>query len=621
VITADCGGNISVGFMSVIEFFDIETDGLSVDATTVWCIGISELNQEGVDVYGPDEISQALDRLGRADVCVGHNICQFDCPCLKHLWGWDSPPRLDTLVCARLMYPDRYTSPVGGNSLGEWGEYLKFPKGGHTDFTHYSEEMAEYCGNDVLLCKEIYKYLRKRWSKWKTAIQLEHEVSDIIAHMTWNGVSINTKAATKLYELANAERVPLLERLQEAFPPREEVMKTPEYYYVHVDDMEHQFDTKGSAKEWLKQNKVKAEVLDGPMRIKYHPFLPSSGDQIAERFIAKYNWKPKVFTKSGKACTDGDVLSKLALKYGEAQWIIDWRMTQQRAELAQTWMAAVSPVTGRLHHSVNTNGAVTGRMSHSDPNVNCPKIRKGKNKEILYGFEGEYGYECRACFEPRPGWWQVGADASGLELRMLAHYMARYDDGEYIKVLLEGDIHEFNRVAAGLETRDMAKTFIYAFLYGAGDEKIGKIVNGSAKDGAALKSKFLRSLSALAQLKAWVEECVERGFVTGLDGRIVPIRSKHAALNTVLQGGGALVMKKACVIRYNEINKLYDYGTQWADILNVHDEFQSETADKKIAKRVGELSVQAIKKSGEHFELACPLDGEYKIGKNWAECH
>ena len=155
-----------------IEFFDIETDGLSVDATTVWCIGVSELNQEGVDVYGPDEIDQALERLAGADCVVGHNVCQFDIPCLERLHGWSAPKRLDTLVCSRLLYPDRFTSPIGGNSLGEWGEFLRYPKGGHTDWTRYSDEMAEYCGNDVLLCKQIYRDLQKRWARWQKSISL-----------------------------------------------------------------------------------------------------------------------------------------------------------------------------------------------------------------------------------------------------------------------------------------------------------------------------------------------------------------------------------------------------------------------------------------------------------------
>jgi DNA polymerase I-like protein with 3'-5' exonuclease and polymerase domains len=601
-------------------FFDIETDGLSVDANTVWCIGISDLNQEGADVYGPGEIDKAIERLASASCVVGHNNIMFDCPVLESLHGARFNKRIDTLVTARLMYPDRHSSPVGGNSLAEWGQFLKFPKGGHSDWSKYSDEMAEYCGNDVLLTKEIYRYLSKRWSSWKKAIQLEHKVAEIISKQHWNGVSISIPAATHLYTLANTERTDLLKKLQDAFPPKIEFMKTPQYYFI--EGISSEFARKSDAKDWARKNGIKAPIIgDGPMKFKEIPFNPASGDQIAERLIAKYNWKPKITTESGKPSTEGDVLEKLSDKYPEAKMIVDWRMCQNRANIAETWIKCISPNTNRLHHSVNTNGAVTGRMTHSDPNVNCPKIRKGKNKEILYGFEGEYGFECRKCFEPRPGWYQVGADASGLELRMLAHYMAQYDGGEYVKQVTEGDVHTYNQKAAGLENRDQAKTFIYAFLYGAGDEKIGKIVKGTSKDGARLKETFLKGLPALAQLKKFCADCVSSGFIVGLDGRKIPIRSQHAALNTLLQSGGALVMKQALVFRYETINQQHVYGVDWADMLNVHDEYQSEARTQDIAKFIGLTSVDSIKKSGLYFGLACPLDGEYKIGKSWAECH
>lgn len=601
-------------------FFDIETDGLGVDANNVWCVGVSDLEQEGADVYGPNEIEQAVERLAQAEYVVGHNILMFDCPCLERLYGASFNKRLDTLVVARLMYPDRHSSPVGGNSLGEWGKFLKFPKGDHKDWSKYSDEMAEYCGNDVLLTKQIYKYLSKRWNGWKQSIQLEHKVAEIVSRQHWNGVTIDVQAATHLYTLANQERTSLLSQLQASFPPAIEYMKTPQYYFI--EGISNQFDRKSDAKDWARKNGLKAPIIgDGPMKFKEIPFNPASGDQIAERLISKYNWKPKVTTESGKPSTEGDVLEKLSDKYPEAKMIVDWRMCQNRANIAETWMTSISPNTNRLHHSVNTNGAVTGRMTHSDPNVNCPKIRKGKNKEILYGFAGEYGYECRACFTPRKTWLQVGADASGLELRMLAHYMAQYDGGEYVKQVTEGDVHTYNQKAAGLDNRDQAKTFIYAFLYGAGDEKIGKIVKGTAKDGKRLKEKFLEGLPALAELKQFCNDCVLTGHIVGLDGRKIPIRSQHAALNTLLQSGGALVMKQALVFRYNTINEQYVYGTDWADMLNVHDEYQSEARTMDIAKFIGTTSVESIKQAGSHFSLACPLDGEYKIGKSWAECH
>lgn len=600
----------------VIEFTDLETNGLSHEADTVWCIGVSSLEQEDADVYGPDEIEAAIERLEKADMVVAHNGIMFDFPVMGKLYKAKFKKKFDTLVTARLMYPDRLSSPVGGNSLGEWGDFLGMPKGEHTDWTQYTEEMGIYCGGDTLICKEIYLYQQRRWKLWKEAIRLEHEVAEIISRQHWNGVTIDVQAATNLYELANNARVPLLQKLQESFPPIIETMKKPAYYYV--EGFKDRFATKGQARQVFKKN----EILDGPLRTKEHPFNPRSGDQIVEAWKVKYGkWPSKAKTKKGGISTDGDVMERLADKYEEARWIVDWRMCQQRAELAQSWISCISPVTGRLHHSVNTNGAVTGRMTHSDPNVNSPKIRKGKNKEILYGFDGDFGFECRSCFCPRPGWWQVGTDASGLELRMLAHYMAQFDDGEYVNVLLNGDIHEFNRVSAGLDSRDDAKTFIYAFLYGAGDAKIGKIIHGGDREGADLKAKFLRSLPALARVKEWVRTCTTVGYVIGLDGRQVPLRSEHAALNTVLQGGGALVMKKALTIRYAEINKRLQYGTQWADILNVHDEFQSEAEKKQYAEFIGKTSVKAITAAGEYFELRCPLTGEYAVGKSWAECH
>ena len=208
----------------------------------------------------------------------------------------------------------------------------------------------------------------------------------------------------------------------------------------------------------------------------------------------------------------------------------------------------------------------------------------------------------------------VGFDASGLELRMLAHYM---NDKEFTNVLLTEDIHTRNQLAAGLETRPQAKTFIYAFLYGAGDAKIGTIVGGSAADGADLKRRFLSNTPALESLRERTIRAAQRGYLRGLDGRHLRIRSEHAALNTLLQAAGAIVMKKALVI-------LDDYAQQWnldyKFIGNIHDEVQSEVAEEQ-AEKFGWLAVECLKASGIQFNLRCPLDGEYQIGTTWAETH
>ena len=298
---------------------------------------------------------------------------------------------------------------------------------------------------------------------------------------------------------------------------------------------------------------------------------------------------------------------KQALKE-TAELIRDFLMLQKRVAQIESWIESVKD-DGRVHGKVITNGAVTGRMTHSSPNMaqipNAGSI---------------YGPECRECWTVEDGNVLVGCDASGLELRMLAHYMK---DEDYVRTVTEGssklgtDVHTVNQRAAGLATRDAAKTFIYAFLYGAGDAKIGSIVGGSAKEGGKLKSKFLGQTPALASLLERVKRISAKGYVPGLDGRLIWVRSEHAALNSLLQGAGAIVMKKALCIFYDKIK-----ANKWPVklVANVHDEFQFE-CPKEIAEDAGKAARMSIIEAGEFYKLRCPLDGEYKIGRNWRETH
>jgi DNA polymerase I-like protein with 3'-5' exonuclease and polymerase domains len=283
-------------------------------------------------------------------------------------------------------------------------------------------------------------------------------------------------------------------------------------------------------------------------------------------------------------------------------------MLQKRVAQIESWLEAVKD-DGRVHGKVITNGAVTGRMTHSSPNMaqipNAGSI---------------YGHECRECWTVEEGNVLVGCDASGLELRMLAHYMK--DDG-YVRTVTEGsskdgtDVHTVNQRAAGLATRDNAKTFIYAFLYGAGDAKIGSIVGGSAKDGTKLKAKFLAQTPSLARLLERVKRTAATGAVPGLDGRRIWVRSEHAALNSLLQGAGAIVMKKALCLFHDKIKE-----NRWKVklVANVHDEFQFE-CPPDIAELAGKAARMSIIEAGQHYKLRCPLDGEYKIGRSWKETH
>ena len=325
-----------------------------------------------------------------------------------------------------------------------------------------------------------------------------------------------------------------------------------------------------------------------------------------------YGWKPTEFTDAGTVKMDETTLE--GLKYPEVPLLIEYLTVEKRlgqlSEGKQAWFKAVK-ADGRVHGRVNQNGAVTGRMTHSSPNM-----------AQVPSSTSLYGPECRALFGVPKGKLQVGADASGLELRCLAHFMGRWDGGAYSKVILDGDVHTTNQHAAGLESRNDAKTFIYAFLYGAGDAKIGSIVGKGAKRGAELKAQFLKGLPALDSLIKAIQQTVRKqGYLKGLDGRRVHVRSAHAALNTLLQGAGAIVMKKALVLLDERLqeNGLIP-GLNYEFVANVHDEYQLEV-DEELAETVGAAATDAIFRAGQHYGFRCPLAGEFKVGNNWHDCH
>jgi len=277
-------------------------------------------------------------------------------------------------------------------------------------------------------------------------------------------------------------------------------------------------------------------------------------------------------------------------------------MYQKRIAQIKSWLDSVDN-QDRVHGFVNHNGTITGRMTHREPNL-----------AQVPSSNSPYGKDCRACWTVPKGYNLVGIDASGLELRMLSHYM---NDKEFTNEILHGDIHSANQKIAGLKSRNQAKTFIYAFIYGAGNEKLGSVVGGGKQDGQRLKQRFLANLPSLRNLKDRVTRAASKGYIKGLDGRKIYIRSAHSALNALLQGGGSIVMKKALELLNDYIIE-HDLDAHF--VANIHDEWQIEVV-KKDAKKVGELGVLAIQNAGLEFNTKCPLDGEYHIGDNWSETH
>lgn len=526
-----------------------------------------------------------------ASLIIMHNGISFDAPILNRLWK--TKIRLsqvfDTLIVSRLLDPSR----ENGHSLEAWGTSLGTNKLDYSSTwewmmnrrQEYKGEcfdnpidglLSYYCVRDVEVTHKLYLKLisdlqEKQFSD--ESVELEHKVASIIAQQERNGFKLDIPYATVLLTTIKSRLADIYEQMQKRWPEH---------------TVERYSDKTGK--------RLKDSVVT---------FNPGSRQQIGEKLI-ELGWKPKDFTPTGQPIVDESVLSKSTIP--EAKMIAEYLMLQKRIAQITSWMEAVGD-DGRVHGKVITNGAVTGRMTHSTPNM-----AQIPNSGSIYG------PECRECWSVEDGNVLVGCDASGLELRMLAHYMK---DDDYVKTVCEGsskdgtDVHTVNQRAAGLASRDNAKTFIYAYLYGAGDAKIGSIVGGSARDGAKLKSKFLSSLPALSRLINTVSKYAGKGWVPGLDGRRIWVRSEHAALNSLLQGAGAIVMKKALVI-FDEKRINNKWKVKY--VANVHDEAQLETS-KDLAEVVGEAFKQSIVEAGLHYKLRCPLGGEYKVGNNWKETH
>ena len=586
-------------------FFDIETDGLN--ATKVHCI-CAMLDNDEPTVY--NFIGGEANGLFRkwlasenVDTLVGHNIIGFDIPVLRRITGMDWSFNLrDTLVLSRLHNP----SLDGGHSLRSWGVRLGNYKDDYQGgWEQYSHEMLEYCKQDVRVTKNLYQHLSDQDEE---AIDIEHQTAEIIKTQTDNGMILNEERAYELLAEMKEKVLDIEDEVHERFKPLPVWVEL-----VHPKDKMKNKDGTIS-KRYQAQLDKGAHFNDCDWGyFEYPEFNLGSRQQIA-KYLQHFGWKPKAFTDKGNVIVDEKILKSVRIP--EAQLIVDYLTITKRVAMVKSWVEAINEDTGRIHGNVNSCGAVTGRMTHSKPNcAQVPATRHDKKTgEVLWGFAGGYGADCRDLWTVPKGYKLVGCDASGLELRMLAHYM---NDDKYTNEILTGDIHTANQKSAGLQTRDQAKTFIYAFLYGAGDAKIGEVSGGGAGHGRRLKKNFLDNTPALKLLREKVTQSSEKGWVTGLDGRKLHIRSQHSALNTLLQSAGAVIMKKALVL-------LDTYATQYKIdykfVLNVHDEFQCEVRNDQ-ADFFGGLAVGAIVQAGKSFKLNCPLDGEYKVGETWQQTH
>ena len=542
---------------------DIETDGF--DPSHIWCVGTEDIDTGETRLFLESDRLKFREFMRDVEEVLGFNVLQFDLPILDSLWGVRVPVDqvTDVLILCQLEQPGR----EGGNSLEAWGGRLRFPKMDmeKEDFYRgYTEDMGIYCMNDVRLTVKLYHHITSvmsgRFSK--DSIRLEHQVKAITSRQEVNGFYLDEFKAMSLSADFSERLTDITEKMQEIFPPKEIQLKT---------------------------------------KVKYEPFNPGSRKQIAERLMER-GWVPEKHTEKGNVVVDETTLASIDMD--EAKVLAEYLMLQKSAAQVKAWLEAINPKTGRVHGRVLTLQTITGRMAHASPNM--------AQVPAVYS---PYGAECRGCWTvPSDKKALVGIDASSIELRVLCHYMK---DEDYTTQVVSGDIHTYNQQLAELPSRDQAKTFIYALLYGAGAAKIGSIIGKGAAEGQQIMDRFFLNLSSFQDLKTKVNKAAERGWIAGLDKRTLHIRTVHASLNTLLQGGSAILMKRALVI-FDKLIK--EQGLNAIFVANVHDEWQLEV-DKDHGDMVGKLGVDAIKRAGDYYKLRCPLDGEYKVGTSWAETH
>lgn len=653
--------------------FDIETDDR--DASKIHCIVALDPDLSLSTFMWEDDPSLFLrfcqDVLGKADRLIGHNICGFDLPVLKRLLGWE--PRwnvelFDTSYVSQMIYAKELiyaysikmqrmagrsyeqrearipSKLLWNHSLESWGYRLREHKdmGFRAEegaFDTYTPELLNYCKQDVRVNGKLYHYLRLKAQpkpKWphcsEESMLVESKFARILQRQEENGVGFDIKAAEKLQHKLITRRDELTVKLRETFKPWVAPKTGQKGIGLPTQEGDAGYFVPKKSRVVTKGRPWPEIYTEGAAYTKVHlvEFKPGSHTHVGERLQRVFGWQPKEWNERG-AVTDEKVLSKL--DYPCIPDLLDYMVVAktlgQLAEGPQSWMNHYRRETGTIHGRVKPMGTRTGRCSHSEPNLGQVPSKKKP-----------YGEECRSLFHPVvDGWTMVGADAAGLELRMLAHRMAKYDGGAFAELLLEGDIHEDWRKKTGLFTRDGQKTFTYAMLYGAGDEKLGEVVledwriaermgltdkkapplKQATIFGRRARNKLLTQLPALRLLLNAVKRAHKRGYIRGLDGRVIVCKTEHGALNDLLQGDGACVMKHACVRFDDEMQRLgktdhYHY------MLNVHDEAQFEVKPG-FEEEVGTMFVDAIKWAGDHLNLRVALDGEWKAGKTWKDTH
>jgi len=584
---------------------DVETNGFLDKLDTIHCLVCKDIETNKIYSFNPNQLDEGLKLLKKATLLIGHSIIGFDIPALNKVFGKKFEYEgavLDTLLCSRLIWTNRTDIDFqykelppklyGKHSLEAWGYRVGLRKGDfqeHSTFDIWTKDMQDYCERDVEVCHLLYKLIEKQ-NYSKDAIKLEHQFAYWTHKQEQGGVDFDETSAQKLHSILTKRRLELEEKLSLVFGT---IKKSIGFKTFKRDNI------KRGIKAGVPIEQFKTEI-----------FNPNSRDQIAER-LKTLGWKAKAFTATGKPEVNEKVLKELS--YPEAKLISEHLLIQKRLGQLSDGEQAYLKLNhkGKIHGKINTNGAVTGRCTHFNPNLAQVVSKASK-----------YGSSMRQLFVAPSNMVMFGIDFRGLELRCLANYLYRYDSGDFQKSLLETDIHTKNQKLLGLESRDKAKTFIYAYIYNCGDKKLSELLDVSISEARRIRSTFEKLLPALKTLKQAVAvKYRNQKWIYGLDKRKLMLRAEFSSLNTLIQSAGALLVKAGTIIFNQDLVRAgFKWGEDYRMVLHVHDEMQFVVCKDKV-EEFKKIANQLFDKTQKYFDFKCPLAGEIKIGSNWSDTH
>lgn len=624
---------------------DLETNGFLDVVTTVHCGVFHSLEGDEVFSFSPEDgidyISRMLSFMDGCDSLIFHNGFGFDFPVLKKLFNYEyKGKKEDTLVLSRLLSPKRLVPPNCPNkkaphSIEAWGYRVGRGKPEHTEWAVFTPAMLHRCKEDVEIGKLTYLALmqEKQDYEWEPAIRLSNRLFEILGKQEQYGWLVDQEWIEKSLSMLTH----WMERIDKAL-----------YSYLpiilEVEETKVKGEYKHVTKPFLNSGKYNAHVLkwldkvglapeDKPIggphtRVNFRKVSLDKSKEVKD-WLLELGWIPDKWNYNDDGQKTSPKLDKDDTFVGVSgtlgSLVVRRVQCKQRRSIIEGWKGVIR-ADGRIP-SVVANLAETGRATHRNI-VNVPNG------------DSFFGKWMRKIFICKKGYKLVGTDSAGCQLRMLA---ARMGDAEYMETIVNGDkdkgtdMHSVNMRAAGLGNRGQAKTFIYGFLFGAGDAKIGSIVRGGSEEGKRLKEQFLNGLPALGALierltKEWKKNAKRRpnrwggteyynGHVIGLDGRPIFIDSEHKILVYVLQSDEAIMMSAAYNMCYKRLTSQgYKWGEDWAYVCFYHDEYSIECKEE-LAEEIKDIAEQCIVDAGKFFKIACPHEGEGQIGNSWWDVH